>query len=385
MKAELLILAKSLFIVSLLLSACGQAAPEATAEPGAASQPGNTPAATESAAATQTQPPESTATVWPPVFDPEAIGDNRVLGSFILIITDNIVGGSSDGDHSDLIAYIREPLSISHTAYFSFAGSGGNLEEDSYYLINGIMFTKDGQNGPPFYYYAHFQPLADDVNYRLVDAADIRQGQFPVYLIESAVFVAQEDYQGIPVNHFNFDETNLGGVGYVGDLQRGQGDIFLAQGENYPVYIHFNVTGSEASREFTAELLTINQLAEIGLPADFPVFELNPDIPFPDGTIFWSVQEGVEGDDSDWYDHFVPLEISNQDFLDFYRNLPDDSPWTLVEIGNVSDFRSCDARECVTLLDWRLSQVVIAPYMAGDLCVSTMPTGYGCVLVFYKK
>ena len=377
--------AKFALIFGLMLSACGQVAPQAPSEQGAVSELSNAPVPTEAVTSTQTPLPEPTATVWPPVFDSAAIGDNRVLDSFILIITDNIVGGSADGDHSDLIGYIKEPLSASHTAYFSFAGSGGNLEEDSYYLIDGIMFTKDGQNGPPFYYYAEFQPVADDVNYWLLDAADMRQGSFPIYLIESAEFVAQEDYQGIPANHFSFDETDLGGVGYVGDLQSGQGDIYLAQGDNYPVYIHFNVTGSEASREFTAELLTINQLAEIGLPADFPVFELNPGIPFPEGTILWSVQEGFEGDDSDWYDHFVPLEISNQDFLDFYRNLPDDSAWKLEEIGNVSDFRSCNARQCVTLINWRLSQVVIAPYMAGDLCVSTMPAGYGCVLAFYKE
>ncbi|MEX1071734.1 MAG: hypothetical protein WEC37_03820 [Anaerolineales bacterium] len=376
-------LAKSLLIVSLVLSACAQAAPQATPEPGSATEPSNTSAPVEAAPATQTPPPEPTPTVWPPVFDPDAIGDNRVLDSFELTVTDDIVGGSSDGDHSDAIRYIKEPLLVSHTASFSFSGSGGELEEDSYYLIDGFLFTKDGQNGPPFYYYAHFLPPADEVNYWLLDAADMRQGSFPIHLLESAEFVAQEDYLGIPANHFTFDETNLGGVGYIGDLQNGQGDVYLAQGENYLLFIHFNVTGSEASREFTAELTSINQLTEISLPADFPVFELNPAIPFPEGTIFWSVQE-YEAEKIDYYDNFVPLAISNEDFLDFYRNLADDSPWSLVEIGNVSDNFSCEDRECVTLTNG-VVQVIIAPYLPDDFCVSTMPSGYGCVGVFYKK
>ena len=382
LKAKYQYLAKSLFIISLLLSACGQAAPEANPEPGAAAQPSITPAPVEAATATQAPTPEPSPTVWPPVFDPDAIGDNRVLDSFVLTITDDIVGGSSEGDHLDSISYIREPLIVSHTAHTSIASYGLELDEDSYYLINGIMFSKDGQNGPPFYYYAHFQPLADDVNYWLLDAADLRQGSFPIYLLESAEFVAQEDYLGIPANHFTFDESDLGGVGYVGDLQRGQGDVFLAQGENYPLYIHFNVTGSDASREFTAELTSINQLTEIGLPADFPVFDLNPAIPFPEGTINWSVQAWQAG--VDFYDNFVPLMISNEDFLDFYRNLPADNPWSLVEIGNVADYYNCEARDCVTLTNGEV-QVVIAPYMPDDLCVSTMPAGYGCVDAFYEK
>jgi hypothetical protein len=373
---------KALFVLGLLLSACGQAAPAASSEPGTTAEPANTQAAVEAAPATEAPTAEPSPTVWPPVYDPASIGDNRVLDSFVLTVTDNIIGGSSDGDHSDSISYIKEPLLASHTAHFSFSGSGGELEEDSYYLINGIMFTKDGQNSPPFYYYAHFQPLAEDVNFWLLDAADLRQGNFPIYLLESAEFVAQEDYQGIAINHFTFDESDLGGVGYVGDLQSGQGDIYLAQGENYPVYIHFKVTGSDASREFTAELTSINQLTEVGLPADFPVFDLSPAIPFPEGTINWSVQAYEAG--VDFYDNFVPLSISNAGFLDFYRNLPADSAWTLSEIGNVADYYNCEARDCVTLANGEV-QVIIAPYMPDDLCVSTMPADYGCVSLFYEK
>ncbi len=382
MRAKLPISAKSLFIVSLLLSACGQAAPAATSEQGNAAGPSNTPAAVEAATATEAPTAEPSPTVWPPVYDPDAIGDNRLLDSFVLTITDDIVGGSADGNHSDSISYVKEPLAVSHTAHFSFSGSGGKLEEDSYYLIDGIMFTKDGQNGPPFYYYAHFLPLDEDVNFWLLDAADLRQGNFPIYLLESADFVAQEDYQGIPANHFTFDESDLGGVGYVGDIQKAQGDVYLAQGENILLYVHVKVTGSDASREFTAELTSVNQLTEVGLPADFPVFDLDPAIPFPEGTIHWSVQAWQAG--VDFYDNFVPLTISNEDFLNFYRNLPPDSAWTLSEIGNVSDYEICQDRECVTLTNGE-AQVIIVPFLPEDQCVSTMPAGYGCVGAFYKK
>jgi hypothetical protein len=384
--------AKVSFAFCLLLSACAQVAPQTASELGSTAQPANDQDSAEVATATEGPTAEPTPTVWPPVYEPNAIGDNRILDSFVLSITDNIVGGSSDGDHSDTVSYVSEPLSAAHIAHFSFAGSGGDLEKDSFYLLDGILFTKDGINGPPFNYYAQFLPFEEvdpmlgeagaHVNHVLLDAADLRQGSFPIYLLESAEFVAQEEYQGIPANHFTFDESDLGGVGYIGDVQTAQGDVYLAQGENYLLYVHFTVTGTEASREFTAELTSINQLTEISLPADFPAFNLDPAVPFPEGSILWSVSADDIGE-YDFYDNFVPLSISHDAFLDFYRNLPADSDWTLVEIAPTDEYYLCEARDCVTLTNGDV-EVTLAPYMPGDFCVSTMPADYGCVLAFYK-
>ena len=316
-----------------------------------------------------------TATVYPPVFNPDAVGDNRVLQSFVLKITDHInYGGGDLRDYWDSIGYIKEPVSAYHTGRLSYSGPAEAQERDSYYLIGGLLYSKSFREGG---YYVHFLPVPDDVNYQLLDAADMRR---VLFLIESAQFVAQEDCHGIPANHFIFDETNLGSGGGFGIVQKAEGDLYLAQGENYLLYFHLKVTGSEASRDLTEELTSINQLTEIALPADFPVFNLDPAIPFPEGTLLWSDQTD-EARDYDLYDYFVPDTVSYEDFLDFYRNLASTSPWTLSEIGKIDGYLYCESRDCVTLTNGNVRVILYK----SDLCVSTMPQGYVCILAVYYK
>ena len=124
----------------------------------------------------------------------------------------------------------------------------------------------------------------------------MREG-YPKYFVLGAQFVDQVDFEGIPANHFTFDETDLSEQSDPSGtykIDQAQGDIVLAQDGNYLLRFHIRLTGNVYSpggsttyisgvREVNEELSSINQLKEITLPADYLALhvELDSACPFP--------------------------------------------------------------------------------------------------------
>ncbi len=276
-----------------------------------------------------------TATVWPPVFDPRAIVDNSVLDSFILTIN---VKNTFDGDLTDVtttIGYIKEPFSTYNL--MEFPSSPGEART---YVIGGWSYYMGDIRGD---WYLTKQPYES-----LPFAANILSSGNMAWVL-SALFVGQEEYEGVPAFHFTFDETNLDGYETNTEANPSpevEGDFYLTQEGKYVLYSHSkstNISGDFVSiYEVTEALSSINQLTEITLPADFlemdPALELPQEqgLPLPtDTTLAGLIRYNSGGSGVDYYTYTTSVN-SNDEFLDFYRNLPPTDGWTVSHIGKVS-------------------------------------------------
>jgi hypothetical protein len=383
------------FILSLFILGCILVSPAAT--PSQATIVGGTSMPPSAELATLPPSVAPTATIYPPVFNPDALGDNRELASFILTRNDKTTGGGGEvEEHKVTIGYIKEPFSAYNLSESSSSLYGETYIGDSHFLIGGRLYTKDGQSGPPWYYYVHLEPDPTDIDYYFQSAVNMSEGYIkggdlgPL----SAQFVGQEDFEGIPANHFTLDQTNLresSDPSGTYKIENAQGDFYLAQEGNYPLFFHIKVTGnvypvqgsleySPGEREITEELTSINQLTEITLPADFPAFELDLGLPLPAGTTLHSVQTD-EAKDYDYYDYFMPETVSHEEFLEFYRNMASTNGWTVSSIGKITDNYSCQSQDCVILKKGNAQVILSRP----ELCVSTMPADYVCIGAEYYK
>lgn len=329
----------SLLVFSVFLSACAQ--PTASSTPQSTAEPKNTQPPQDNATPTNTPTPAATATVWPPVFDPEAIGDNSQLNSFIFIYEDVEQSNGVTKTYSQTTGYIREPLAA--YSLFTCTNPVGNCRQGAEYLIDGVIYQFASE-----YRFVQLRPdfsAYGSDHYDFAFFGDMRRWSLLLSdkLLATADFVGAEDYEGIPVNRFAFDETDLviPDEFYLNMFMQAEGEIILSQEGNYPLYMHRKLTGTDGStNDLTAQLTAINQLAEpppaeFNLPEDFPKVVLDPGFPLPEGSyldfIALEFEPGV-----DLYDAYIPssFTVTDDKFFGFYENLAPSNGWTVTEIGS---------------------------------------------------
>ncbi len=319
------------------------AAPALAPTPSAPTEPTRVTAADVQAGATATlrPTPAPTATVWPPVFDPWALGDIRALGSFTVTINEkNTVNGQLT-ELTTTIGYIQEPYSAYRVTEFDEGNSRTYLVEGRTYAVN---------NSGDWYLSTRIDE--DDV----FSKADIPAGN--TGKLEGARFAGQEDFQGIPANHFVFEQpasTSEPNKSYAVE-----GDFYLAQAGNYVLYSHWKETSSQGNftqvYEVTESLSSINQLTEITLPSDLQEMKTAMDLPLELGLPLPpdSALEGMiryrPGIGVDLYT-FRPPQWDVEDFLEYYKNLPPTDGWTVTHVGHVNlHENNCEfTHECVIL------------------------------------
>jgi len=339
--------------LSLFIPGCG---PASQAPLTAADQdPGPSAPAAESATGVPT------ATVYPPVFKPDAIGDSRVLDSYILIRTDKTTGcgGFDEKDSTETIGYIKEPFGAYEVKEFL-------VVDDEYathrkYLVGGRFYETNGSVD-----WLILLETPPDESEILQHKADMREGYIggsdlaPI----SAQFVGQEDFQGIPANHFTVDETNFQGGSdptSTYKLETAQGDLYLAQGANYVLEYHVKVTGNVCSRggepgyfpgvrEIMEGLTSINQLTEIAIPPEYLEPEqtlLDFGLPVPAGSTLTGMRRYAEIHVDNY---FFAASVSADEFLEFYENLSPTSGWTVSHVGQVTYHFSCSDPDQVCII-----------------------------------
>ena len=330
-----------LVTISLSISACAapSIAPDLTAPVGSTLVPPTEVLAEATVTPKSTQGP--TATIWPPVFDPAALGDTRELDSFIVTINEkNTVNGQLD-EVTTTIGYIQEPYSVYQLVEFSGW-------EAKTYVIDGR--TYEVNNGGDWYISAGTND--DDLFFK----ADILA--LNMWKLVDAQFAGQEDYQGIPANHFILDQTNSTTESNANvELE---GDFFLAQESNFVIYSHWKETSTQENfkqvYEVTEVLSSINQLTEITVPADIQEMVSPMDLPIElslplppdsaqDGMIRYKFGIGVD------YYFFTTPKTSIEEFLEYYRNLTPTDGWTVSHVGKVSLHENdCEfSAECVII------------------------------------
>jgi hypothetical protein len=112
------------------------------------------------------------------------------------------------------------------------------------------------------------------------------------------------------------------------------------------------VTGSAdyspGVHEITEDLSSINQLKDIAVPGDFLALKLELDLGLPlptDATLVGIVRykEGLS------IDYYYSTSVSNDEFLEFYKNLAPTNGWVVSYIGEVAAHYICDSQACVIL------------------------------------
>lgn len=333
-----------LVVTGMFVSGCASSALAPT--PTASAEPTLVPPTDVPARATATPRPTQgpTATVWPPVFDPWALGDIRALDSFTATINEkNTVNGQLT-ELTITIGYIKEPYSAYEVTEFA----DGN---DRTYLVDGRTYHING--GGDWYLSTRTTRTSEnDVFFK----ADIPAGN--TEKLAGARFAGQEDYQGIPTNHFVFEQTASTSEPNAGYAL--EGDFYLAQDGSYVLYSHWKETSSQEDfvqvYEVTEALSSINQLTEITWPSDLwemkTAMALPPELGLPlppdsatDGMIRYRAGIGV-----DLYSFRTPKR-SPDDFLEYYRNLTPTDGWTVSHVGHVNLHENdCEfSRECVIL------------------------------------
>jgi len=323
---------------------------EATTEPTASVQPTRAASKTATAEPTATAQPTfaATATVWPPTFVLGSLHDIRELDSFVVTINEkNTVNGKLT-ELNNTIGYVKKPYS----AYDQNQYAGG---VDRIYVVAGWTYSLTGIGD--WYISAG---SSDDVFYK----ADIPAGN--TEKLVDAHFAGQADYQGIPAYHFILDPVTSTDAGLTDRLE---GDLELAQAGNYVLYSHWKETSSQGNfsqvYEVTESVTSINQLTEIKLPAEMtkmvPAARLPAEMGLPvpgnstvDGMILYKNGIGV-----DIY-AFTNPQISIDEFLDFYRNLPPTAGWKVTHVGHVSLHQDdCEFTQQCVMISKGNTQVIL--------------------------
>ncbi len=331
-----------ILLCALLLQACSPAPIQTiNREPTASAEPTLVASVETTAEPTATSQPtlEPTATAWPPVFDLYSFNDIRNLDSFVVTINEkNTINGKLT-ELTNTIGYIKEPYS----AYNQNKYAGG---VDRTYVVDGWTYSLTGSGD--WYISAGSN---DDLFFK----ADIPAGN--TEKLGEAQFAGQEDFQGIPTYHFVLDPVNSTEANTNDQLE---GDFYLAQDGNYVLYSHWKETSSQGNftqvYEVTESLSSINQSIEIKLPADMKemvaAVELPAEmgLPLPGNSALDRMIRYKHGIGVDLY-YFTTPKISNDEFLDFYRQLPTTDGWKVTHVGHVRLHQDdCEfTRECVII------------------------------------
>lgn len=331
------------------MSACGQSSLTTPPDAIAGVDPTFTQPPAVAATATEAAALEPTATVYPPVYDPETLGGINEPSSFILTMTSKrIEDGELVVDNTETIEYIQEPFSI----YKTYGGWSAT------YVIGDRFYERI--NGGEGWSFLAGPGLGTDIlpSAQVSVAAQISE-------VETAQFAGQENFAGIPANHFTFDLSNFR-VPYVtageayNEWKDVEGELYLAQDGNYLLYFHSKASGtfheedgtsSEQMQEKALELSSVNQLAEIAVPNDFDL-ELELGFPLPEGSTLSDILYYNDGFLPYYYTYITPV-ISYEEFLEFYTSMAPTNGWTFSHAGEVANNTNCDAAytdlDCVIL------------------------------------
>ncbi|MEP7202874.1 MAG: hypothetical protein ABI894_09705 [Ilumatobacteraceae bacterium] len=328
-------------LVGLLLTSCGSDSKSSDNTKASNSASSAAPSIETSQPSTtqpiETSPPTTavpTLPPGPPVFDPQTIGSNMTLPNFIVTVT---VANTNSGQLTETVTtsgYINDPLSVYKLATFASDGTtpGGTRN----YLINGRSYEEN--NFGDWYLYESASSDAPDYTDRL----DLISGT--VAGVSTADFDGQADVEGIPANHFVFDETDLASYGSFtaeNPAPAVEGDFYLAQDGNYVLSSHSKESSPNRVYEVTEALSFVGQLTEITLPPELvPMTEaLDLGVEFggllPSGSSLSKLIRYTHGIGVDYYTYTASVR-DNDEFLNFYRSLAPTNGWTVAHIGHIS-------------------------------------------------
>ena len=286
--------------------------------------------------------------MWPPAFDPWSLQDIRTLDSFVVTINEKNTLNGKLTELTNTIWYIKAPYS----AYNENKYAGGM---DRMYVVDGWTYSLTGSGD----WYISAGSKDDLFSKADIPAANTEK-------LAEAKFAGQEDFQGIPAYHFVLDPVNTTEANTNYKLE---GDLYLAQDGNFALYSHWKETNSQGNftqvYEVTESLSSINQLTEIKLPADMKemvtAVEMPAEIglPLPQNSALERMTRYKHGIGVDLY-YFTTPKISDDEFLDFYRQLPATGGWQVTHVGHVRLHQDdCEfTRECVIISKGR-TQVVL--------------------------
>ncbi len=317
-----------LVTIGLLISACSASASADPTTP-AGSSPAPPTAATTEVSATAQPPLGPTATVWPPVFDPLALGDIRDLNSFIVTINEKNTFNGQLTERTITIGYIQEPLSAYRVNEYS---SG----VDKTYEVGSRTYVLTGTGD----WY-----LSAGTSEDVFAEADIPDGN--TYGLEDAQFTGEEDYQGIAAYHFVLEPTTPAGTNYTKE-----GDFFLSKEGSYVLYSHWKETSPSQVIEVTEALSSINELTEITLPSEMSEMPTALDLPgelglpLPADSVISSMVRYTSVPGVDFY--YFNTKISAEEFLDYYRDLEPTDGWAVSQADDVT-LHGYECRVCVII------------------------------------
>lgn len=304
------------------------------------------PLPTSTAVSTSTTP--TTTAPGPPVYDPQRLGDSLELASFVLTVTIDNTNNGQLAENITTLGYTREPLSMYRLATFS-----GSTDSTRRYLVNGRTY-EENQFGDWDLYEAGSRAApdpSDNIEFR----SSILTG------VLTAQLVGQEDFAGLPANHFVFNETNTRNFSSFTPEKPSptvEGDFYLAQNGNYVLYAHSKEISPGRTYEVTEAMSFVGQVGAITLPDDMDLMTQALDVGvglislLPPGSALSSMLRYTNGIGIDYYTYTTPVK-NNDDVLDFYRTLPPTSGWAVSHIGHITphlEQTNCETRnECVIL------------------------------------
>ncbi len=346
----------AILFLSIAVLACGTSTPTAGVEPTAEVEPTLIPSVQPGPEPTKTPIPtkEPTPTIWPPVFDFWSLQDLRKLDSFVITVNEkNTVNGQLT-ERTFTIGYIQEPYS----AYRVLEYDGG---VDRIYIVNDRTYELTGTGD---WYITRGKK--DDF---FIDADPAR---YAGKLLE-AQFAGEQEYEEFAAYHFVLDAASS--TQSTADYQV-EGELYLAREGNYILFSRQLETSKQGdfaqTYEMTGTLSSINQLAEIKLPADMEEMVSTSDLPFalrlplPPDSAFSGMIRYENGIGVDLYSLSTP-KTSIDEFLNYYRKLPPTDGWTVSHVGHVTLHENdCEfTRECVIINNG--STQVILYYNGGSI------------------
>lgn len=346
-------------LIGLLLASCGanDASPspappaessDATINAPSSSTAPTAPPATSAAEPTTVAP--TTVAPGPPVYDPQRLGDALDLASFVFTITVDNTNSGQLSQNITSIGYTKEPTSMYRLATFSFDDIDGG---ERTYLVGGRSYD-ESQFGDWNLFEAGGRATPEPS-----DSTELRSSVLAGVL--TAQLVGQEDFGGLPANHFVFNETNTRSfASYTPEHPSPtvEGDFYLAQEGNYVLYAHSKETSPGRIYEVTEAMSFIGQLTEITLPDDMVPMSQALDVGLgllgilPPGSALSGMLRYGNGIGVDYYTYEASVG-NNDEFINFYRTMPATGGWTVAHIGHITPHlepTNCETRnECVIL------------------------------------
>ncbi len=302
----------------------------------------STTSPTTSAAPTTSEPPG------PPTFDPQRLGDILELPSFVLTITVDNTNNGQLNHNGTTFGYTKEPMAMYRLNEFG-ADYGGTRS----YMVNGRYFDEN-QFGD--------WTLYETGSRSTPKLANSRELHSEISLsVLTAQLVGQEDYSGVPANHFVFDETNTTNYSYYTPEKPSptvEGEFYLAQEGNYVLYAHYKETSPGRVYEVTETMSFIGFVDPIALPDDMAPMAQALDLGdsltslLPPGSALSGLLRYKSGIGIDYYAYTTPTR-NNDDLLEFYRTTLLPGGWSVTHIGYIAlhlEPNNCETRnECVIL------------------------------------